>query len=170
MSVCRGWGMASRLDARSHATAAADAQCSNECASMASRRDARNHATAVSAQRHASQASAQLRVVSTFEHGSPAPSIAPRCSASNVPDGDMTVRGLMLYVVLAMVFSGAVGDSLLSVEAYHEGNRAIAIRQAQCHERMQAEAWPRGFMLDATLLLVRLLVRRLKVCRHGLEA
>ena len=70
----------------------------------------------------------------------------------------------MLYVVLAMVFSGAVGDCLLSVEAveaYHEGNRAIAIRQAQCHERMQAEAWPRGFMLDATLLLVRLLVRRL---------
>ena len=144
MSVCRGWGMASRLDARSHASAAADApeaQGSTEFASMASRRDARNHATAVSAQRHASRASAQLRVVSTFEHGSPAPSIAPRCSASNVPDGDMTVRGLMLYYwVLAMVFSGAVGDSLLSVEAYHEGNRAIAIRQAQCHERMQAEA------------------------------
>ena len=78
---------------------------------------ARNHTTAVSAQRRASRASAQLRVVSTFEHGAPAPSIAPRCSASNVPDGDMTVRGLMLYVVLAMVFSGAVGDGLLNLQA-----------------------------------------------------
>ena len=78
---------------------------------------ARNHTTAVSAQRRASQASAQLRVVSTFEHGSPAPSIAPRCSASNVPDGDMTVRGRMLHAVLAMVFRGVVGDCLVSVDA-----------------------------------------------------
>ena len=78
---------------------------------------ARNHATAVSARHRASRASSQLRVVSTFEHGSPAPSIAPRCSASNVPDGDMTVRGRMLHAVLAMVFRGVVGDCLVSVDA-----------------------------------------------------
>ena len=100
--------MASRLDARNHATAAADA--AEAQGSTVSLNTARNHTTAVSAQRRASQASAQLRVVSTFEHGSPAPSIAPRCSASNVPDGDMTVRGRMLHAVLAMVFGGVVGD------------------------------------------------------------
>ena len=58
----------------------------------------------------------------------------------------------MLRVVLAMVFSGAVGDGLSECAGIASN---IGIRQAQCHERMQAGAWPRGLLLEATLSLVR---------------
>ena len=66
---------------------------------------------------HASRASGRVLAVSAFGHGSPEPSIEPRRSASDVPDGDRTACGGRSGWRWQWCLAVRLGTAFLSVQA-----------------------------------------------------
>ena len=99
-------GMASRLDAR----------CLAAVSGVSSRRS--HDDRSVSDRCHASRASEDVLVASAFGHGSPEPSIEPRRSASDVPDGDRTACGGRSGWRWQWCLAVRLGTEFLSVHAW----------------------------------------------------